>query len=104
MLNYTIHFSRQSKIDVYEIYNYIKYELFEPDIAKRKIKELYFYISKLEYSALSFKIIKIDKIKSVELRKYIVKNYLVFYTVDKDKKIVDIKRIIYGKTNWLDIF
>ena len=38
-----------------------------------------------------------------ELRKYKVKNYLVFYRVNKKKKQIEILRIRYGKSNWKKI-
>ena len=103
MTYYMIHFSNNAKRDLRNIVNYISNVLIEPDIAIKVFNEIMFNIYKLSYLGVSFRILDIKGIKENGIRKFVVKNYLVFYTVDKDKKIVDIKRIIYGKTYWLDI-
>lgn len=36
-------------------------------------------------------------------RKLIVKNYIVFFTIDEPNKVVDVERILYGRRDWLRI-
>ena len=32
-----------------------------------------------------------------------VGNYLVFYTLDEDKKVVNISRVLSGRQNWMEL-
>ena len=36
-------------------------------------------------------------------RKIIVKNYVVFFSIDEKNYVVDIERILYGRRDWLRI-
>ena len=53
-----------------------------------------------EYAHLK-KLIK--KLKKYNFRKLIIKNYIAFYRVDENKKLVNVDRILYNKMNWKNI-
>jgi len=38
----------------------------------------------------------------LKIRKLIIKNYIAFYRINENKKIVTIERIIYGKNDWIN--
>ncbi|HBG16880.1 MAG TPA: hypothetical protein DDW93_08890 [Firmicutes bacterium] len=40
---------------------------------------------------------------SIGYRKLIVKNYIVFFTINEKSKVVDVERILYARRDWLRI-
>ena len=50
-----------------------------------------------------YSIIDDEYIKKLGLRKLMVNNYLVFYKILEEEKIIQIVRIMYGRRNWIDI-
>ncbi len=49
------------------------------------------------------KIGKVDRLKR-EYHRMVVKNYVVLYTIDFEKKTVFISRMIYGRRNYLNLY
>lgn len=93
--------TKETKDDLKLIKNYLKDNLQEPIIANKMMEKLKESIKSLSNFPERFPIVKDYYLSLRNLRKYIVDNYIIFYTVEKDKKIVHIIRIIYGKINWL---
>lgn len=52
---------------------------------------------------LYMKIGKVDKLKR-EYHRIVVKNYVVLYTIDFEKRKVYISRMIYGKRNYFNSY
>ncbi len=103
MNKYKIQFSKDAKMDLIDIYSYIKYDLKEPAIAKRLIQKIRGEINKLKDNPTIYVTIKDEIIKKREIRKIKVNNYIVFYRVEENNKIVEIVRIMYGRRNWTKI-
>lgn len=57
-------------------------------------------IDSLECYPHRFAIIDDDIIKDLNVRKLIVKNYIVFYRINEEKKTVNVDRIIYSASDW----
>ena len=100
MNKYKIQFSKDARKDLIDIYSYIKYNLQEPVIAKKMIAKIREEINKLKDNPTIYSIIKDEFIKKGEIRKIKVNNYIVFYRVKENNKIV---RIMYGRRNWTNI-
>jgi addiction module RelE/StbE family toxin len=103
MEKYKIELSKDARNDYFDIIRYIKYSLEEPTIADKYAELIEKEIRKLEYTPQRFAIISSDIIKLKNIRKLIIKNYIVFYRINENKKIVNIERILYGPSNWKDI-
>lgn len=100
MNKYNIQFSKDARNDLLDIYSYIKYNLKEPNIAKKTIQKIKEEIYKLKYSPTMYLIIQDSVIKRQEIRKIKVKNYFVFYKVNEDNKNIEVVRIMYARRNW----
>jgi len=100
---YKIQFSKDAKKDLKDIYIYIKYSLQEPVIAKKLIDKIKKEIYKLGDNPTIYAIIRDDIIKKRKIRKIKVNNYIVFYRLEENNKIVEIVRIMYGRRNWTNI-
>lgn len=100
MEEYNVELSIQAKEDYKGIIRYIKYKLLEPNIAERYAELIKNEINTLKYNSQKFAIIDYDMIKKYKFRKLIIKNYIAFYRINEDEKIVNVERILYGATDW----
>ena len=96
MKEYKVELSIQAKEDYKSIIKYIKYKLLESNIAEIIKNE----INTLKYNPQKFAIINYDIIKQYKFRKLIIKNYIVFYRINEEEKIVNVERILHGTTDW----
>ena len=100
------------------------YELVYLPVAKSDIENIILYISErlsshktalnlldaFEQTANTLKVFpyahgvyKFSKPLTKEYRYVTVKNYIIFYTVFEDKKVVEIRRVLYGKMDFSKI-
>lgn len=100
MDKYEIQLSMKAKNDLKSIIKYIKYELLEPTIALKYAQMIRQEIKKLEYLPKKFATISPEIIKYNNVRKLVIKNYIAFYRIDENEKIVNIDRILYGSAEW----
>ena len=99
---YEIKLSIKAKDDLKSIVLYIKNNLNEPAIANKYAKIIREEIQTLEDSPQKFAIIDDSSIKNLNIRKLIIKNYIAFYRVNEENKIVNVERILYGASNWIN--
>lgn len=100
MEEYKVELSIQAKEDYKSIIRYIKCKLLEPNIAERYTELIKNEINTLKYNPQKFAIIDYDVIKKYKFRKLIIKNYIAFYRINEDEKIVNVERILYSVTDW----
>ena len=84
MKKYNIEYSKESKQDLIGIKQYIKYNLQEPEIAKKLISKIRKEINSLKNNPGACAIIDDYIIKKLEIRKLIVDNYIVFYRIKEN--------------------
>ncbi len=101
MNKYSIEYSKEAKQDLIGIKQYIKYNLQEPETAKKIIAKIRSEINNLKYNPEIYTVIDDDLIKKLELRKLIVNNYIVFYRIKNDN--IEIVRVMYGRRNWITL-
>ncbi len=99
---YEIKLSIKAKDDLKSIVLYIKNNLNEPAIANKYAKIIREEIQTLEYLPQKFAIIDDSSIKDLNFRKLIIKNYIAFYRINEENKIVNVERILYGASNWIN--
>ena len=100
MKEYKVELSIQAKEDYKSIIKYIIYKLLESNIAERYAELIKNEINTLKYNPQKFAIINYDIIKQYKFRKLIIKNYIVFYRINEEEKIVNVERILHGTTDW----
>ena len=100
MEKYKVQLSIQAKNDYKSIIRYIRYELLEPIIAEKYAELIRNELNSLEYQPQKFAIIDYDIIKKYDFRKLIIKNYIAFYRINEDEKIVNVERVLYNGTDW----
>ena len=97
---YKVVLSIQAKEDYKRIISYIKNKLLEPNIAEIYAELIKDEFNILKYNPQKFAIIDYDLLKKYKFRKLIIKNYIAFYRINEDEKIVNVERILYSATDW----
>ena len=99
---YKVLLSTKAKEDLKNIVFYIKNNLKEPSIASKYAKIIKDEIKKLSYLPQKNAIIDDDTIIDLKIRKLIIKKYIVFYRINEKNNIVNVERILYSASNWLN--
>lgn len=86
--------------DLDSIYGYIKNDLKNENVALDLIDEIEKSILRLKDYPYSCCLVEDDKLKDQGYRKLIVKNYITFYLVSDEEKVVSIMRILYGRQDY----
>lgn len=100
MNKYNVKILDEAKEDIKKIIIYIKKKLKEPEIAKQHSKAFKEEISKLKDTADIYNVIDNEIIEKNDIRKIMVKNFMVFYKIIEDIKEVQIIAVYYSGSNW----
>lgn len=99
---FEVEFTDECIEEMIEIYEYISNQLKEDNAAKRLMTEVTDRVLDLANSPeLYMEIGKADNLKR-EYHRMVVKNYIVLYTIDFEKRTVFVSRMIYGRRNYLN--
>ncbi len=94
---YNLEFLPSAKNDMLEIVKYISAELKNPVAASKLAEEFIASAENICIFPYSNNVYTPIKSLEKEYRRIIVKNYMMFYTVDEKTKTVTIMRVIYAK-------
>ena len=95
-MKYTIIYSPESLDDLRSIYSYIRFELLSPQAAENTVGTIRKEIRKLDVFPESHRQVEWEPWASMGMRIMQVKNYVVYYLIDKNTAIVSIVRVFYG--------
>ena len=100
LITYRIDISKPAENDLRDILNHISSQ-FEAPITAFKMLET-FEQSMAGLSKLPQRVPKVSdkRLSAMGYRKLIVKNYIIFFSINEKKKIFDIERILYRRRNW----
>ena len=101
MDSYQIIMTSDATTDLVELRNYISYALLAPDTAASYIQTIRQDISKLSEMPQRIKLIDEEPWHLYGIRRFITKNFFVYYRIDEEEKKVYILNIIYSKRNQL---
>ena len=88
MNKYHVEITKEALQDMEDIYNYIAKELCSPEIAMKQYNRIAKEILKLNIFPQRYRMITSEQEKEKELRRLIVDNYSVFYTIYEKRVIV----------------
>lgn len=97
---YEIEVLPSARRDMVAVVSYISHELSNPAAAYRLANEMYAAMDSLAafpYTNVVFQTIRPLK---HDYRRLKVGNYLIFYHVDEDKKLVTVSRVIYARRDY----
>lgn len=94
---YNIKFLDDANKDISDISRYIGVELCNPVAADRLVDKI---LSDMPYM---YGVYESPVPIKVEFRKFIVKNYAVFYYIDESEKVVKIAHVVYARRNFSNV-
>lgn len=103
MGKYKIEFSSEARKDLKDTISYIADNLQEHNSAKKLSNKIKENIYNLSENPKIYEVIDDIFLKKLQLRKCIVDNYLIFYKVIDEEKIIQIVRIMYKRRNWINL-
>lgn len=98
---YEVKLTPQATEQISETISYISHILLEPEIARRWVELLRQNISSLNLMPSRFPLIEEEPWRTKGIRKMTVKNFLVYYLIEEDKKEVIVTAVIYGRRDQL---
>ena len=103
MERYKVTLSQKGSAEIRAIIQYIAVNLREPATARntqRRFKEM---VASLKIMPKRFALVPDSCLAAAGFRMTSVGNYLVFYTLDEENKVVNISRVLNGRQNWTEL-
>ena len=89
--------------DLEETLEYISDRLYNPTAAQKLLKNISEKITIIEENPLLYPLYHDDKLANMGYRSTAAANYLLFYRVDEDEKLIFFSRLLYGARNITNI-
>lgn len=100
MENYRVDISEPAESDLHNIIRYITAQLSAPITASEMMNIVEEAIAGLAFMPQKSPPVTDERLAMMGYRKLLVKNYIVFFTIDEKSKIVDVERILYARRDW----
>ena len=95
-MKWKILYSARAKEDLQSIYEYIAYDLYEPDTAADQVRAIMNAISNLDEMPMKYRQYDVEPWASEGMRIFSVGNYVILYLPEENSNEVNIVRIMYG--------
>lgn len=90
--------------DLESIHNYISEILKEKNVADNYMDTIRRSIISLDEMPLRYKVIETEPFKSMNMRRVLVKNFYIYYSVDETNNLVNIHGVIYARRDQGGLF
>ena len=100
MVRYNVRYAKSARRDLYDISHYIAIELNEPVTALRITETIEKAVESLDTVPHRCVLVDDERLAAMGYRILPVKNYIAFFTVDEEARIVRVERILYNKRDW----
>lgn len=101
MKTYRVEVSEPAERDLLDIIRYISSQLSAPVSAIQMIEHLEEAMMSLSDMPERFPLVLDERLSQMGFRKLIVKNYIVFFSIDEKNNLVDVERILLIRRDWL---
>ncbi len=102
-MSYRIHITTAAERDLNRAVDHITFVLKNPKATDDLLDEAEKQINSLSELPERFRLVDDPVLSSWGIRFVIVKGYLAFYTVSKEKSLVTVVRFLFQKSNWNSI-
>lgn len=100
MEKYRVDVSAPAQSDLNDIIRYISAQLTAPVSAYHLMEIFEEALMSLSDLPQRYPLIEDELLLQLGYRKIIVKNYVIFFSVDEANKVVNVERILYGRRDW----
>ena len=101
MEQYRVDVSEAAENDLHDIIRYIASQFSAAETALNIMEQLEEAMASLSKLPQRFPLLQDDRLSQMGYRKLVVKNYIVFFSIDEKNKVVDIERILYARRDWI---
>lgn len=92
--------SKPAEKDLTDIVKYTASQLSVPMSALHMLEILEEAMSGLSENPQRCPLVEDERLSLLGYRKLIVKNYIVFFSVNEKNRVVDVERILYARRDW----
>ena len=100
---YKVFMTQPAAGDLRGIAAYIADELREPSTAKKLVGKIKEVIMSLAEMPARHSLVADEQLAIQEIRKIIIENYIIFYTISEKDATVTVVRILYGRRDWANL-
>jgi len=100
---YFLNITKIAEEDILSAINYIANILKAPMAANKLLDDIEKYEEILENTPNIYPLVYDEYLAEKKLKFVIIKNYLLFYTVNEDEKTVNVIRFLYARRDWKNI-
>ena len=101
MAQYKVDISEPAENDLMDVVRYITSQLSAPVPALHMMELFEEAMAGLSNMPQRYPLVTDERLSQMGYRKLILKNYIVFFSIDDKNKAVNVERILYGRRNWL---
>jgi len=99
-MNYSVNITDLAEDDILATVKYISSALKNLIAANNLLDEIERHEKILEEMPNIYPFVKDEYLSQKGIKYVTIKNYLMFYTIDENNKIVNVIRFLYGRMNW----
>jgi len=103
MAKYRVDVSEPAEDDLKNIVRYIAAQLSAPLSALNMMELLEKAMVELSDIPQRCSLVTDERLSQMGYRKLVVRNYVVFFSIDEKNKVVDVERILYGRRDWFSL-
>ncbi len=103
MAKYKIAVSEPAENDLRYIVRYIYAQFSSPTTALKMMDAIEEAIVGLWDMPKKHPLVSDDRLNALGYRKLLVKNYIVFFSIDDKSNTIDVERILYARRDWIHI-
>lgn len=100
MAKYRVDISEPAEKDLRDIVRYIAAQLSAPKAALEIMSKIEAAIAGLAVMPQKCPAVTDERLAMLGYHKLLVKNYIVFFTIDDKSKVVDVERILFARRDW----
>jgi len=100
---YFVNITVVAETDILSVVKYIAEELKAPKAANNLLDEIEKHEVILGKTPYIYPRVPDEFLAKKGLRFVVIKNYLMFYSVDEDNKLVSVIRFLYGRRDWKNL-
>jgi len=86
-----------------EIFDYISENLLLPKATLDLIEKISSSLDNIRFFPESCPLTNNEAVQDKSIRKLVVENYIIFYRFDEDKSAIEVIRVLYRMSNWIDV-
>ena len=103
MEKYRVDISEPAERDLTDIVRYIVAQLSAPVSAFHMMELLEEAMGTLSLMPHRHPFLADERLSQMGYRKLVIKNYVIFFSIDEKNQVVDVERILYKRRDWLRI-